>query len=88
MSQVLATVSSCESVAHPIRRGRAQLALDFARQRPHRRRRLLALTSLRAGLVALELRTRTPLVPLAWLRIRNLATANTLGALWAAAMVA
>jgi MFS family permease len=38
--------------------------------------------------VVIEVRTRTPLVPLALLRLRSLATANALGMLWAAAMFA
>jgi len=50
---------------------------------------LLAMAAiLLAVFVAIELRTPTPLVPLALLRIRNLATANALGILWAAAMFA
>jgi EmrB/QacA subfamily drug resistance transporter len=45
-----------------------------------------------AGLLALffgiEARVRSPLVPLALFRLRNLATANVVGVLWAAAMFA
>jgi EmrB/QacA subfamily drug resistance transporter len=38
--------------------------------------------------IAIELRVSEPLVPLRLFRLRNLATANTIGVLWAAAMFA
>ncbi len=41
-----------------------------------------------AGFVVLESRVRDPLVPLGLLRLRNLATANGVGVLWAGAMFA
>lgn len=44
--------------------------------------------ALLAIFVAIESRTRTPLVPLSLLRLRSLATANAIGMLWAAAMFA
>src|SRR5437764_442669 len=40
------------------------------------------------GFLALESRLRAPLVPLGLFRLRNLATANVVGVLWAAAMFA
>ncbi len=50
---------------------------------------LLSLSAaLFAGFVALESRISTPLVPLALFRLRNVATANVVGVLWAAAMFA
>jgi EmrB/QacA subfamily drug resistance transporter len=47
---------------------------------------LAASVGLLAVFVALESRVRSPLVPLALFRLRNLATANVVGVLWAAAM--
>ncbi len=41
-----------------------------------------------AGFVALESRVRSPLLPLGLFRLRNLATANGVGVLWAGAMFA
>ncbi|MDQ6777608.1 MAG: DHA2 family efflux MFS transporter permease subunit [Actinomycetota bacterium] len=41
-----------------------------------------------AAFLALESRVRTPLVPLRLFRLRNLATANVVGVLWAGAMFA
>ena len=41
-----------------------------------------------AGFVALEARIASPLVPLRLFRLRNVATANVVGVLWAAAMFA
>ncbi len=38
--------------------------------------------------IAIEARTRSPLVPLGLFRLRNVATANVVGVLWAAAMFA
>jgi EmrB/QacA subfamily drug resistance transporter len=50
---------------------------------------LLALAAvLLATFAAVEARVRVPLVPLGLLRLRNLATANVVGVLWAAAMFA
>ena len=49
---------------------------------------LAAAAVLLAGFVALEARVRSPLVPLGLLRLRNLATANGVGVLWAGAMFA
>jgi len=50
---------------------------------------LLALAAaLLAAFVFIEARVRVPLVPLGLLRLRNLATANVVGVLWAAAMFA
>jgi len=52
----------------------------------------LGLLALAAALLAafgvIEARVRVPLVPLGLLRLRNLATANVVGVLWAAAMFA
>jgi EmrB/QacA subfamily drug resistance transporter len=44
--------------------------------------------ALLAAFLVLESRIRAPLVPLALFRLRNLATANVVGVLWAAAMFA
>jgi len=44
--------------------------------------------ALLASFIAIESRVRAPLVPLALFRLRNLATANVVGVLWAAAMFA
>jgi EmrB/QacA subfamily drug resistance transporter len=41
-----------------------------------------------AVFLAVEARVRSPLVPLGLLKLRNIATANTIGVLWAAAMFA
>ena len=50
---------------------------------------LLALAAvLLAAFLMIESRVRAPLVPLALFRLRNLATANAVGVLWAAAMFA
>jgi EmrB/QacA subfamily drug resistance transporter len=50
---------------------------------------LLAAAAALLGLfLMIESRVRSPLMPLAILRLRNVATANTLGVLWAAAMFA
>ena len=50
---------------------------------------LLSLSAaLFAGFVALEARVAQPLVPLGLFRLRNVATANVVGVLWAAAMFA
>ena len=49
---------------------------------------LAAAVVLLACFVALEARVRSPLVPLALFRLRNLATANAVGVLWAGAMFA
>ena len=50
---------------------------------------MLAAALLLIGLfVAVESRVRSPLMPLGILRLRNVATANIVGVLWAAAMVA
>jgi EmrB/QacA subfamily drug resistance transporter len=49
---------------------------------------LAAAVVLLAGFVAVEARVRSPLVPLALFRLRNLATANVVGVLWAGAMFA
>ena len=50
---------------------------------------LLALAAvLLAAFLAIEARVAAPLVPLALFRLRNLATANVVGVLWAAAMFA
>src|SRR5256885_4064074 len=49
---------------------------------------LVAAVALLAGFVAIESRISDPLVPLALFRRRNLATANVMGVLWAAAMFA
>jgi MFS family permease len=50
---------------------------------------LLALAAtLMAVFVAIEARVRAPLVPLGLFRLRNVATANVIGVLWAAAMFA
>lgn len=48
--------------------------------------RLAGALLLFAAFLLLELRVRAPLVPLRLLRLRNLATANAVGVLWAAAM--
>jgi EmrB/QacA subfamily drug resistance transporter len=54
--------------------------------------RTLGLLGLAVALLAIfvlvESRVRSPLMPLRLLRLRNLATANTIGVLWAAAMFA
>jgi EmrB/QacA subfamily drug resistance transporter len=47
-----------------------------------------AATALLALFLALESRVRSPLVPLGLFRLRNVATANVVGVLWAAAMFA
>ncbi|WP_280152189.1 MFS transporter [Piscinibacter sp. XHJ-5] len=50
---------------------------------------LLALAALlMASFLAIESRVRSPLMPLALFRLRNVATANVVGVLWAAAMFA
>jgi MFS family permease len=49
---------------------------------------LAAAAALLAAFVAIESRTRSPLVPLRLFRLRNVATANVVGVLWAAAMFA
>jgi EmrB/QacA subfamily drug resistance transporter len=49
---------------------------------------LLTASVLLAAFVAFESRVRSPLVPLALFRRRNLATANVVGVLWAGAMFA
>jgi EmrB/QacA subfamily drug resistance transporter len=47
-----------------------------------------AAAALLAVFVAIQARVRVPLMPLSLLRLRNLATANVVGVLWAAAMFA
>jgi MFS family permease len=49
---------------------------------------LVAAAALLGAFLVLEARVRSPLVPLALFRLRNLATANVVGVLWAAAMFA
>ncbi|MDW5442672.1 DHA2 family efflux MFS transporter permease subunit [Polaromonas sp. SM01] len=49
---------------------------------------LAAAAVLLAGFLLIESRVSTPLVPLALFRLRNVATANIVGVLWAAAMFA
>jgi EmrB/QacA subfamily drug resistance transporter len=49
---------------------------------------LAAAMILLGSFLAIEARTRAPLMPLALLRLRNVATANVVGVLWAAAMFA
>jgi EmrB/QacA subfamily drug resistance transporter len=49
---------------------------------------LAAAAALLALFVAIEARSRSPLMPLGLFRLRNVATANVLGVLWAAAMFA
>src|ERR1051325_11616179 len=49
---------------------------------------LVLAAALLAGFLWLESRLAAPLVPLRLFRLRNLATANVLGILWAAAMFA
>jgi EmrB/QacA subfamily drug resistance transporter len=50
---------------------------------------LLALAALLlAGFLAIEARVRAPLMPLSLFRLRNVATTNVVGVLWAAAMFA
>jgi EmrB/QacA subfamily drug resistance transporter len=49
---------------------------------------LAAAGGLFAGFLAIESRVRSPLVPLGLFRLRNLATANGVGVLWAGAMFA
>jgi EmrB/QacA subfamily drug resistance transporter len=49
---------------------------------------LAAAGALLAAFLAIEARTASPLVPLGLFRLRNLATANGVGILWAAAMFA
>ena len=49
---------------------------------------LIASAVLLALFVRREARTETPLVPLALFRLRNVATSNVVGVLWAAAMFA
>jgi EmrB/QacA subfamily drug resistance transporter len=49
---------------------------------------LAAAGLLLAGFLAFESRVRSPLVPLGLFRLRNLATANAVGVLWAGAMFA
>jgi EmrB/QacA subfamily drug resistance transporter len=49
---------------------------------------LAAAAALLALFVAIEARSRSPLVPLGLFRLRNVATANVVGVLWAAAMFA
>src|SRR5207253_6328784 len=47
-----------------------------------------AAIALLAIFFAIEARVREPLIPLGMFRLRNLATANAMGVLWAAAMFA
>ena len=47
-----------------------------------------AAAALLAGFLAIEARASSPLVPLGLFRLRNVATANVVGVLWAAAMFA
>ncbi len=49
---------------------------------------LAAAAALMAGFLTLEARVRAPLMPLGLFRLRNVATANIVGVLWAAAMFA
>ncbi|MGN6318142.1 DHA2 family efflux MFS transporter permease subunit [Trinickia sp.] len=49
---------------------------------------LFVALALLAAFVAIEARTRHPLMPLGLMRMRNVATANVVGVLWAAAMFA
>ena len=49
---------------------------------------LAAAAVLMASFLAIEARVRAPLMPLAMFRLRNIATANVIGVLWAAAMFA
>jgi MFS family permease len=49
---------------------------------------LAAAAALLALFLGIEARVRTPLIPLGLFRLRNLATANVIGVLWAAAMFA
>lgn len=49
---------------------------------------LAAAAVLMAVFLAIEARVRAPLVPLGMFRLRNIATANVIGVLWAAAMFA
>jgi MFS family permease len=49
---------------------------------------LAAAAVLLGGFVVLESRVRSPLIPLGLFRLRNLATANAVGVLWAGAMFA
>ncbi|EDZ99573.1 drug resistance transporter, EmrB/QacA subfamily [Burkholderia sp. H160] len=49
---------------------------------------LFAALALLAGFLAIEARVEHPLMPLGLLRLRNVATANVIGVLWAAAMFA
>jgi len=49
---------------------------------------LAAASALMALFIGLEARVRSPLMPLGLLRLRNVATANVVGVLWAAAMFA
>jgi len=49
---------------------------------------LAAAAALLAAFLAIEARVRAPLMPLGLFRLRNLATANVVGVLWAAAMFA
>ena len=49
---------------------------------------LAAAAALMALFLAIEARVRSPLMPLSLFRLRNVATANVLGVLWAAAMFA
>jgi EmrB/QacA subfamily drug resistance transporter len=49
---------------------------------------LVAAAALLAGFVVIESRVRSPLIPLGLFRLRNLATANAVGVLWAGAMFA
>jgi EmrB/QacA subfamily drug resistance transporter len=49
---------------------------------------LVAAATLLAVFLAIEARVRSPLMPLALFRLRNIATANVVGILWAAAMFA
>jgi EmrB/QacA subfamily drug resistance transporter len=49
---------------------------------------LAAAAALLALFVAIEARSRSPLMPLGLFRLRNVATANVVGVLWAAAMFA
>ena len=50
--------------------------------------RLAAALALLAAFLAIEARSRSPLVPLRIFRLRNLSTANLVGVLWAAALFA
>ena len=66
-------------------RQRQRRRLDLAADaRPARRRG----RAVRASFIAIEARSRSPLMPLGLFRKRNVAVANVVGVLWAAAMFA